>query len=153
MEDDVEEIIDKSQKKLGFIPSYLVDLAEYSPETLIAYNYLESNLKSMELTPFEKQVVMLRISEKNSSSTCIDYHSELLEIYRSDLKWQTESDLKKVDQLIVMTDKITDQSGQITFEEIQNFEKVGFEKKQIFDIVHLIVLKTISNLSTNISLE
>ena len=151
------EVFDAIAKKFGFVPNILRELGETAPAVLNVYLGGQEALVKSSLNTRELNVVMLAISSANDCDYCKAAHSTLLKgtgLGQQDIDAIAEgkslSD-KRLDSLARAARLIADMNGFLTSEDLAGLKKQGLGKTQIYEIIAVIGLKTISNYVNHIN--
>ena len=142
----------RAENAFGFVPNLIREMTDYNPT--VASTYLASNAALEEggvLTPAEQQVVILAISSHNSCHYCTKAHAAAGSAAGlSDEVIQTinEGGLPSDDRLktlVQATRRILTTRGWLTEAHQEELEANGVDRAQLYEIVTLIGIKTISN--------
>jgi len=145
------------KKKFGFVPNLLRELGETAPAVLNVYLGGQEALVQSSLNARELNVAMLAISSVNGCDYCKAAHSTLLKgagLGREDIDAVAEGENlsdKRLDSIARATRLIADMNGFLTPEDLAGLKKQGLGKTQIYEIIAVIGLKTISNYVNHIN--
>jgi uncharacterized peroxidase-related enzyme len=145
---DNQPIFDNLKKALGFVPNLYATFA-YSPTALGTYLALQ-NAKSS-LTPKEREVINLVVSQVNECEYCLAAHTalgkmqgfteaQILEIRRGGASFDP-----KLDGLARFAREVADKRGRITTAAREAFLSTGWTKTNLVDAIMIVGDKTISN--------
>ena len=157
-EGHAKEVLTGVQKKYGFVPNLFAYMAE-APYLIESYAYLSEILdKNTDLTPGQQHTALLAISVYNKCEFCTNAHRALGKANKANQQTldainngQTIEDPK--DRILVDTVRaMVDQRGWLKDEQIETFLNAGFTKRNIFDLVLITTIKTLSNYSNHLSL-
>jgi uncharacterized peroxidase-related enzyme len=146
-----KEQAEHTAERFGFLPNLMAVMAE-SPGVMEGYETLHKLLMTKTLfTPAEVQLLALTISRRNGCTYCMSAHSwraaqskgmkPVIEAIRSDEPIPDPKMAALADFANLMLDK----QGWVTEEEIEPFLAVGFERRQVMEVVLAIAWKTLSN--------
>ncbi|CCQ92056.1 4-carboxymuconolactone decarboxylase domain protein [Nitrospina gracilis 3/211] len=151
-----QELLDKAEKGFGFVPNVLKELA-VSPETLDLYLSGTAIMNDTVLNEREKQLVILAVSTFNGCGYCKAAHGmvatkagashEDVEAVKNKTPLKNERDQHLVDA----TSRTLEKKGWLTAEDLSEFEGWGIDRRQVFEIVGIIALKTITNYANHIA--
>ena len=152
-----KEIIDGTKKSLGFVPNMYRTMAN-SDGYLSTYTHGYTAFRQGSgFTPIEQEIVFLVISRENGCDYCSAAHSmiadkvakfdaDTLDGVRSGAVLGDE----KLQALAWLTARIFQSRWLITKAEADAFLAVGYEERQIMEIVLAVSVKTLSNYSNHI---
>lgn len=149
-------ILEGTKKAFGFLPNLTATFAE-SPAMVEAYGVLAGHFEKTDLTPTERQVVLLTTSRENGCHYCMAAHStvsqmqkvpaDVIEALRNDT---TIAD-PKLQALQVFTARIHATRGNVTEADLEAFHAAGYTKANILDVILGVGLKTLSNYTNHIA--
>lgn len=150
------ETLQAVNKAYGFIPNLIANMVE-SPAAAKAYTTLTGIFEETSFSPTEQQVVQLTISRLNGCEYCVAAHStiagmqnvdeDIVAAIRDD-KPIADDKLEALRQLVQKLDK---KRGWLDDNDIEAFEKAGYTKEQVLDVVLGVAMKTISNYTNHIT--
>lgn len=154
--DEATPILNQIQKSYGFIPNLFAYMAE-APTTLEAYLTLNKLVEKTSLTGSQQQVALLSASIQNNCSFCIVAHRAMGK--KSGANQQTLGALdagEKIENaedavLSAFTRTVVENRGQPSDEAIEKFLDAGFTKQQIFEVILIVTIKTLSNYSNHLT--
>lgn len=154
--DQAQEIRESVREKWGFVPN-LVEQLVASPET--ARLYLEGSdiVAGGVLTDEEQNAVKLAVSAANGCDYCRSAHRALGRQVGT-----SKEDLEKIDagglpaderlaSLVRATRLVVDERGWLTEDHLRALETEGIDRRQLYEIVSLLALKTVSNYVNHIA--
>ena len=143
-------VLHRTRRLFGFVPGLLAEMAR-NPAAADAYLAAMEALQQGTLTEAEQHVVMLAVSAANESPYCMLAHRESAETARVaaadlDSVWaiKTPSDMR-LKALTTVAWRLIEKRGWLDDDDLNEFELMGIERKQIYEIIALIGVKTISN--------
>lgn len=140
----------------GFIPNAMAMLAE-SPAALSSYLLLDSQVQQTSLSPAEVQVLILSISRENECHYCTAAHSlqaKMASIGEGEIERLRAGEVldnSKYQALAEFGRKMVRQRGWLGEQDLQAFLDAGYTKANIFDVVLVVAMKTITNYSNHIT--
>ena len=153
--EEIEKVLGKYERIFGAVPKLYAEIAEQAPNLLLVLDQIECRLNYSSFTSEEKQILMLYCSLLNDSNVCISFHSEMLNLqgmssenHELVLSGKLPKD-PRLASLVKVAEGLWRNRGKLTQDDISQFENQGYDRKQIFDIIHIISLKTISNFCVN----
>jgi alkylhydroperoxidase family enzyme len=151
-----KEMLQGVEAELGFLPNIFLEVAESAP-VLAGLIQLNNLFSRSSLSPVEQQVVQLAASVENHCSYCVAGHTMFMSASNDGCETagairdqQALSD-KKLDQLSLFTSLLVRQRGHVSDENLEHFFAAGYSYKSVLDVVLGISIKTITNLTNNIS--
>lgn len=143
-------ILAEIEKAYGFIPNLFAYMAE-APTTLEAYLTLNKLIAETSLTPAQQQIALLAASVENSCEFCTVAHHAMGTMKKASA--QTLSALANGGiindpqdaVLAIFTQSVVKSRGRPSQEDIDTFISAGFNKQQIFEVILVITIKTLSN--------
>lgn len=149
--DHADAVRDAAKEAFGFVPNLIDELASENPA--VAETYLKANghLSNGVLSPAEQQLVILTISGYNDCHYCTKAHGAagaqagldadvIEELVDGGLPEEGRQRL-----LARATKRILGKRGWLSDEDRAEFEEAGLTTAELYEIVGLIGVKTISN--------
>ncbi|WP_456428989.1 carboxymuconolactone decarboxylase family protein [Rhodocaloribacter sp.] len=151
------EVLDQVENTYGFIPNVYREIAEHSP--VVAEIYLKANdlFKGASLTPQETQAVILAVSAYNDCHYCTKAHrtvGKMVGLPDDEIDALIAGGLPedaRLRALAVATRRLMGKRGWLGDDDLAEFEALGLDRGQIYEIVALIGIKTISNYVNHIA--
>ncbi len=143
-------VLERAQRLFGFAPSLLVEMSR-SPAAANAYLAAMEALQHGALTEAEQHVVMLAVSAANESRYCMGAHREFAQtakVTTPDLNNVTTLEAPsdtRLKALTTVTWRVMKKHGWLDDRDMNEFEQIGIERNQIYEIIAFIAVKTISN--------
>lgn len=140
----------------GFIPNAMGMLAESNP-VLSSYLMLDSQVQQTSLTPAEVQVLILSISRENECHYCTAAHSmqaEMASVDKGEIERLRAGEPLSNDKLQALAElgrKMVRQRGWLNDQDIQAFLDAGYSRANIFDVILVVAMKTITNYANHIT--
>lgn len=144
-------VYQSAEQSFGIIPPLIKEIAEVSVPVAALYVDGVTTMNASAFSEIEINAIELRISSLNGCESCIRGHSYLSRkagLSEADVKAITEGRLTSIDSLnriIRGTDAIFYASRSGYAGHLNFWEKEQFSRKEIFEIIGLLSLKTISN--------
>ncbi|WP_299732293.1 carboxymuconolactone decarboxylase family protein [uncultured Tateyamaria sp.] len=148
--------LEQAEKAYGFIPNLTAVFAA-SPAMIEAYGVLSSHFEKTDLTPTERQIVMMTNSRLNGCTYCMSAHSTISQMQKVDadvvaaLRNGTEIADPKLQALHVFTAQLNEARGYVTQAQVDAFLAAGYTEANILDVILGTGLKTLSNYTNHIS--
>ena len=148
---DTTQALDLAAKTFGFVPNLMREMATANPAVMAAYLAADAALSGGALSPLEHQVVMLAVSAKNGCHYCTAAHRTALGSMGLD-----QSAIEAIDGLDLPADErlatlalaawqTQDKGGWV------EPEALGLTKAELYEVIALIGLKTITNYVNHIA--
>ncbi|MDX1577713.1 MAG: carboxymuconolactone decarboxylase family protein [Gemmatimonadota bacterium] len=148
--DEARSTLEGIRKEFGFVPNLFGEMAD-APPVLDAYMRMDELFERTSLDSLERSIVRLTASRANECEYCIAAHSaelasqdfprEQIEILRN----LDELPDERLEALRAFTELLVKQRGHASDEQIEAFLDAGFERRQVFEVVLGVSLKTLSN--------
>ena len=152
---DAAEALIKVKNTYGFIPNLAAYLAE-APLVLDAVSNLSAAFDKTSLTAQERQVILLTVSALNGCAYCRTVHTALgrkaevdADTLRSVIAMEPLKD-SKLSALRDFTRKVVEEKGWVQESEVQRFLDAGYSRRQVFEVVMGVSLKTLTNYSNHL---
>lgn len=153
-----QEILDNAKSKYGFVPNLYRNIVDAGAVSVLEI-YLNSVAKIGEgsLNQQEIQTLMLAISTYNDCNFCKAAHTMLTKMNKvdsADIEAIKNGNLpanERLANLVAAAKAIYDKKGFLSDEEIADFDAKGVDKQQLFEIVAIVGIKTISNYVNHIA--
>jgi len=156
--DHEQQVHEKAEQALGFVPNFMKELAGANPAA--ADTYLTGNGIIEEggvLSPAEQQTVILAASSYNDCHYCTKAHAAAGQQAGLDpetIATINEGGLPSDDRLkslVRATRRILGKRGWLSDADEAEFADLGLERPELYEIITLIGLKTISNYVNHIA--
>lgn len=153
---DAKKILEQVQGGYGFVPNLFAYMAE-APTTLEAYLHLNALLEKTSFTPAQLQTALLAISIENDCNFCASAHHAIGKA--KGIKPQTlEALLKNADiddasdkALVTLARTMVQKRGWLEDADLKAFFAAGFNQQQVFEVVLINTIKTLSNYSNHLT--
>ncbi len=152
-----QEVLGKVKQTYGFVPNLYTEFATHSPTVADIYLTATKLLADASLTPKEQQAVILAVSAYNDCTYCIAAHStvgSMVGLPKEEIEAIAAGDPPgdlRLRELITAARRILGKRGWLSADDLAEFEDQGIDRGQIYEIVALIVIKTISNFVNHIA--
>lgn len=149
-------ILEGTKKAFGFLPNLTATLAE-SPAMVEAYGVLAGHFEKTDLTPTERQIVLMTTSRENGCTYCMAAHSTVSQMQNipadvvDALRNDTPIADPKLQALQVFTARIHETRGNVLKSDLDAFHAAGYTKANILDVILGVGLKTLSNYTNHIA--
>lgn len=151
---EVKSIYDAVRAKFGMVPN-LIQALGTSPVALKAYVTLDAIISAGALSPAEREIVRLVVSQVNECDYCLAAHTlggqaaglsreEVLAVRRG------ESQNTRHAALAAFTRSVVERKGFVEDVELEALRTAGYRDSEVGEIVAIIAQKTISNFFNHI---
>ncbi len=158
--DDIREIIEAVHEKAGFIPNVFLALA-HRPDELRAFIAYHDALmeKPGNLTPAEREMIVVATSAINQCQYCIIAHGAILRIRAKHalIADQIAINYRKADiterqkAMLAFAQRVTSESHTIEQTDLDKLAQHGFTQDDIWDITAIAAFFGMSNRLANVS--
>jgi uncharacterized peroxidase-related enzyme len=152
----VKPLLDQVKQTYGFVPN-TYGIFAHSPLAVAAYLQINGLIKEHStLTPQEQQVVMLSVSVENGCEYCVAAHTVvagMVETPPEAVAKIRQNELPADPRLAVLSDftrSLVRNRGWVPECEQQAFIDAGFTIEQVFDVITIVSLKTLSNYANHL---
>ena len=151
-----EQILSQVEEAYGFRPNLIEELVT-SPAAAQVYLGGQEAMEEASLDEAEQNAVMLAVSTRNECHYCTAAHAGigrqvgLSERQVEAILEQEEPEDERLAALVDATDRILGKEGWLEEDDLAEFERRGVDRAQIYEIVALIGLKTVSNYVNHIA--
>jgi len=145
-----KELLTEIKKNYGFIPNMFAYMAT-APITIEAYLALNDFVTKTSFTPAQQQVALLAASVENDCKFCIVAHQAIGKMKNANIQTLTalgkQQDIndKKDYELVNFVRSVVRNRGMQPESDIERFISAGFTKKQVFEVMLIASIKTLSN--------
>jgi uncharacterized peroxidase-related enzyme len=150
------QTLQDTQKAYGFLPNLLGVMAE-APALLKAYRSVIGLFDETSLTPTERQVVLLTVSESNGCGYCVAAHTVIAgmqqvaaDVVDAIRAGQAIAD-PKLQALRRFTAAVVEQRGWPSADDMAAFLNAGYTQTQVLEVVLGVGVKTLSNYTNHIA--
>ncbi len=152
----VNDLLKGINKNFGFVPNLFTYMAE-APTTIEAYLSLMNLIGKTSFTPAQQQIALLSASTENECDFCIVAHRAIGKMKGANA--QTLSAISKNEEVANESDRalskftraVVKKRGNVNESDINEFLNAGFSKQQIFEIILIVTVKTLSNYTNHIT--
>ncbi|SDJ17237.1 alkylhydroperoxidase AhpD family core domain-containing protein [Ferrimonas sediminum] len=147
--------LEVASRSFGNLPNLLGYMAG-SPALLNSYVYLSEQAGSMDLTPTERQVVLMTVNRFHECRYCMAGHSQYAETQGIDMEVinAIRDDLPignpKLAALRSFALKLAEQRGVVSQTLINAFFDAGYNQQNALEVIALITLKVMSNYTNHL---
>lgn len=148
--------LEATQAAFGFIPNLLGVMA-HSPALAEAYLTLSGLFDKTDLTPTERQVVLLTVSRYHGCHYCVAAHSALAEMQNIPADVVEAIRLNRViadtklQSLRVFVNELLENRGLLDERAMRAFYAAGYKPAQVLDVLVGVAQKTMSNFTNHIA--
>jgi AhpD family alkylhydroperoxidase len=156
--DHAEQVHEKAEQALGFVPNLITEMTDENPAVADAYLTSQGLLeKGGVLSPAEQQAVILAVSSYNDCHYCTKAHAVAGQ--QAGLDAETVSTINegglptdnRLKSLVRATRRILGKRGWLSDGDEDEFADLGLERPELYEIVTLVGIKTISNYVNHIA--
>lgn len=151
-----KKILEGIKGAYGFIPelfSYMIE----APVAVEAYIELNKLLGRSSFTPAQLQAALLAVSVQNECAFCTVAHEAMAK--KSGTKAETIKAIKNNEQiedakdqaLVKLVRQMVEKRGWVPEEDLQEFFAAGFTRQQVFELIVVVAIKTLSNYSNHLT--
>lgn len=150
------QVLKDTQEAYGFLPNLLGVMAE-APALLKAYRTVIGLFDETSLTPTERQVVLLTVSESNGCGYCVAAHTVIAgmqqvaaDVVDAIRAGQAIAD-PKLQALRRFTGAVVESRGWPSADDMAAFLHAGYTQTQVLEVVLGVGVKTLSNYTNHIA--
>lgn len=148
------ETLKKVQESLGFIPNVFAVIAESAP-ALQAFVDLNNRFADSSLTSTERELIQITTSVENRCQYCVAGHTAFAGM--QDVSEEVITAARnggpipdaRLDALHRFTLALVNSKGSVDPEAMEAFFAVGYDQRQVLEVVLGICVKVFSNLTNN----
>ncbi len=155
-QDKAKPLLEKASKKFGFVPNVLKEMSK-SPAALETYMTGYDAISKGSLTEAERQIVMFTVSHFNKCDYCRAAHKTVAQMNGVEAE-TIHGILNNIDPpsdrdlaLVRVTQGILEKRGFLSEKELGEMEASGIDRNQIYEIIAIIGIKTITNYVNHIA--
>ncbi|WP_299379144.1 carboxymuconolactone decarboxylase family protein [uncultured Kiloniella sp.] len=151
-----QPLLDNAIEAFGMVPNLIAVMAE-APATLEAYQTLHSLFQQTSFDAEELTVVWQTINVEHECHYCVPAHTAIAHMMKVDagiidaLRNKTDLPTEKLQVLRRTTLALVKNRGRLASSDVQAFKTVGYENKQLLEIVLGISQKVISNYTNHLA--
>jgi len=153
---EAKQILEKINTQYGFVPNLFAYMAE-APYTIEAYTMLNELVTKTDLSPAQQQIGLLAVSAYHDCDFCRVAHQafgkmskaipQTLSAIVSGQEIEDASDRA----LVKMITQLLDNRGWVEQEQLDQFYQAGFTKQNVYDLILIVTIKTLSNYSNHLT--
>jgi uncharacterized peroxidase-related enzyme len=153
---EARHALEAAQSAFGFIPNLLGVMA-HSPALAEAYLAVSALFDKTDLSPIERQVVLLTVSQYHGCHYCMAAHSAIAAMHKmpadvvAAIRENRSISDSKLQTLREMVHALVDSRGWPDENKVQAFLQAGYQPSHMMDILVGIAQKTLSNFSNHIA--
>lgn len=152
----VKPLLEQVKKTYGFVPN-TYGIFAHSPLAVAAYLQINALIKEHStLTSQEQQIVMLSVSVENACEYCVAAHTVVAGMVKTppdaiaSVRDSTPLADSRLQALSAFTRSLVKNRGWVPEPEQQAFFDAGFTLGQVFDVITIVGLKTLSNYANHL---
>ncbi len=151
-----DEVFAAVARKFGFVPNLIREMSK-SPAVARVYLDGQEAMESASLSPAERQAVQLAVSAYNRCEYCQAAHrlgGKMAGIAPQDIEAIQKGGLPqdlRLKSVVSATRFLLQKQGWLTADDLEAFDALAVGRPQLYEIVALIGLKTISNYVNHIA--
>jgi uncharacterized peroxidase-related enzyme len=153
---DSKPILESVQKAYGFLPNLMATFAE-SPVALEAYAALSGIFDKSNLTPTERQIVLMTNNRLNGCTYCMAAHTTISQMQGvpadviAALRNGTPIADPKLQALLTFATQVNEQRGHLGQTDLDAFFAAGYTKENVLEVIVGTGLKVLSNYTNHIA--
>ncbi|PQJ34696.1 hypothetical protein BSZ35_08870 [Salinibacter sp. 10B] len=156
--DHAEQVHDKAKQALGFVPNLVSEITKENPAVGDAYLSSQGIIEEGGvLSPAEQQAVILAVSSYNDCHYCTKAHAVAGQ--QAGLDAETTAtinegglpDDERLRSLVRATRRILGKRGWLSGADEEEFDDLGLGRPELYEIIGLVGVKTISNYVNHIA--
>lgn len=147
--------LEAAKESYGYLPNLLGYMAE-SPTLLNSYVYLSEQADNTDLTPTERQVVLMTVNRFHECRYCLAGHTQYAEQHGIDMdvinaiRDDKPINNPKLSALRSFALKVTEQRGVISQTLVNAFFNAGYSHQNALEVIALIAFKLMSNYTNHL---
>jgi uncharacterized peroxidase-related enzyme len=153
---DAKALIANAEKAFGFLPNLLATMAE-APALLEGYMSLAAIFDKSDLSPTERQIILMVNNRLNGCTYCMAAHSAIAkgqgvpDDVIAALRSGTELSDPKLEALRVFAAKINESRGWPEQHDIDALLSAGYTERTILEVVLGTAVKVMSNYTNHVA--
>lgn len=155
--DPKAEVHALAEEMFGMVPNLIKEMAEHSPALADAYLTANQSIDAGDLTPPERQAVILAISSYNDCHYCTKAHAVVGQAAGLDETTVARinagglPDDDRLRSLVQATKQVLGKRGWLSEDALRDLAASGVSQSDVYEIVGLVGIKTISNYVNHIA--
>lgn len=151
-----EQILTQVEQAYGFRPNLIEELVT-SPAAAQVYLGGQEAMQEASLSEAEQNAVMLAVSTRNECHYCTAAHAAIGRQVGLDeeqveaILEQEEVEDERLAAVVDATDRIVSKDGWLKEDDLAELARRGIDRAQVYEIVALVGLKTVSNYVNHIA--
>ena len=152
-----EQIRNQVKQAFGFVPNVVETMIEHNPTVAEFYLTGSDLLGKGSFSEKEHQAVIIAVSSYNGCNYCTTAHSALAKkagVADEDIKALADQAAPSEERLSALAEAtwlIQDKDGWLKEDDMQKLKQKGVTKSDVYEIISLIGLKTVSNYVNHIN--
>lgn len=153
---DAKDLLDGAKKAYGFVPNLMGTMAE-APALLESYIAVSKIFDKTDLTPTERQVILMANNRLNGCTYCMGAHSAIAQMQGvpadviESLRNGTPITDSKLEALRTFAIKINESRGWPEQSDLDALFAAGYSKRTVLEVVLGTSLKVMSNYTNHIT--
>lgn len=153
---DAKELISNAQNAFGFLPNLLATMAE-APALLEGYMTLAAIFDKSDLSPTERQIVLMVNNRLNGCTYCMSAHTGIAKAQGvpddviNTLRDGTELSDPKLEALRVFAARINESRGWPEQSDIDALLSAGYTSRTVLEVILGTAVKVMSNYTNHIA--
>lgn len=153
---EASDLLSGIQHAYGFIPNLFAYMAA-APTTIEAYLNLNQLVEKTSFTPAQQQLALLAVSVENRCNFCSVAHQAFAKVKGSHPQSveavinHQEIEDNSDRALVSLARAMVQQRGFVGEEALAKFYQAGFSKQNVFELVLIVTIKTLSNYSNHLT--
>lgn len=154
---EAQAVLEKVNATYGFTPNLFVEMATHSPAVAEVYFTSNQLFGGASLSPQETQAVILAVSAHNKCHYCTAAHrmvGKMTGLPESEIDAILAGEVPqdaRLQSLVSATRQVLDRQGWLGEDNLRALDAKGVTRGQLYEIVTLIGIKTISNYINHIA--
>ncbi len=155
--DHAEQVRDKATEKYGFVPNFIGEVTDENPAVAEVYLNANAAIGNGVLSDAEREAVLLAISAQNDCHYCTTAHAagaEQAGLDADTVEAINEGGLPEDDRLKALVRaarRILNKRGWLSEADEEEFADLGLGRPELYEIIALAGIKTISNYVNHIA--
>lgn len=151
-----DEMLRKLQDMMGFIPNIFAVMAE-KPAVLRAFMELNQRFAETSLTAAEREIVQMAVSAENEAGYCVAGHTAFAmnesvpEDIISAVRNRGSIAVSKLNALKAFALAVVSKKGRVSESDLDRFVSAGYSMAQVHEVILGVCVKTLSNLTSNLT--
>jgi uncharacterized peroxidase-related enzyme len=147
----------RAEEMFGMVPNLITEMADHTPAVADAYLQANRSIDKGDLTPAERQAVILAISSYNDCHYCTKAHAMAGKAAGLDADTVETINAgglpydERLKALVQAARRVIGKRGWLSDDDRADLEACGIDRGALYEIVGLVGIKTISNFVNHIA--